>query len=91
METPKDMAIREIQEELSIVLDPARLTLVQKHYISEQNLTTWVFHYPISGEFANVVLREGQAWDVIHKDGPRVSEIGLHHREIVLDYWAKPY
>jgi 8-oxo-dGTP pyrophosphatase MutT (NUDIX family) len=89
-ETPKETAIREIQEELSIILDSDRLSLYRKHYIPEQHLTSWIFHYPVeSGELDNAILQEGQMWDFISKDDPRVSEIGLHHHEIVLDYWVE--
>ena len=88
-ESPKDVAIREIQEELGVSLDPERLSLYRNHYIPEQSLTTWVFHYPVDGDLDHAVLREGQTWDFIAEDDPRVAEISLHHRDIVLDYWAE--
>ena len=87
-ETPKETALREIQEELNVRLDADRITLYRKHYIPEQNLTTWVFHYRVNGKLDDAILNEGQAWDFIGQDDPRVSNIGLHHQEIVLDYWA---
>lgn len=86
-ETPAETALREIQEELSVSLDPKRLTLLQKHYISEQNLTTWVFLYSVNGELDNAVLSEGQQWDFISRSDPRAAEIGLHHKEIVHSFW----
>jgi 8-oxo-dGTP diphosphatase len=87
-ETAKDVALREIQEELGIRLDPDRLSLHRHHYIPEQNLTTWIFHYPVTDELDHAVLREGQTWDFIAREDPRVDEIGLHHHQIVLDFWA---
>lgn len=89
-ETPAETALREIREELSVSLDPKRLSLLQKHYISEQNLTTWVFLYPINGELDNAVLSEGQEWDFIGQSDPRAAEIGLHHKEIVRSFWDAP-
>lgn len=86
-ETPIEVALREIQEELSIDLNPHRLSLYRKHYIPEQNLTTWVFHYLVDGELENVILHEGQMWDFLCEDDPRALEIGLHHQEIVRDFW----
>jgi 8-oxo-dGTP diphosphatase len=88
-ETPKETALREIQEELLITLDPNRLSLYRKHYIPEQRLTTWVFHYTVDGELDNAILQEGQMWDFIGSDDPRAAKIGLHHHEIVLDYWTE--
>ena len=88
-ESPKDVALREIQEELSVRLNQDKLSLYRKHYIPEQNLTTWVFHYPLDGELEKAVLCEGQIWDFIGEDDSRVQEIGLHHHEIVLAYWEE--
>ena len=87
-QTPKDAALREIQEELGVSLDPERLSLYRTHYIPEQNLTTWIFHCPVEGDLDHAVLREGQTWAFIAEDDPRVAEIGLHHHQIVLDFWA---
>lgn len=88
-ETPLDAAQREIYEELGITLDPQRLVLMRKHYIVEQNLTTWVFHYPVDGELDYAVLREGQEWDFLSRDDPRASNIGLHHAEITRQFWQE--
>lgn len=87
-EWPRETALREIQEELSVSLDVGRLSLYRDHYIPEQNLTTHIFHYPVTDELDQAVLREGQAWDFIAKDDSRVAQIGLHHHDIVLEFWA---
>ena len=86
-ENPQNAILREIREELSVQLNPTKVSLLGKHYIPEQNLTTWIFHYPITGELDYAILHEGQAWDFIGKDDERINDIGLHHHEIVLDYW----
>lgn len=86
-ETPSDTALREIKEELGVTLDPYRLSLVQKHYLVEQNLTTWVFHYPVDHELDHAILNEGQGWDFISRDDPRALNIGLHHHEIAHHFW----
>lgn len=86
-ESPLGAAEREIREELGIPLDPQRFVLVQKHYIAEQNLTTWVFRYPVDGELDHAVLHEGQGWDFISRDDPRAANIGLHHHDIVHEFW----
>ncbi len=88
-ETPKQTALREIYEELTVHLNPDRLHFYRKHYISAQNLTTWIFEYHLTNELNNTVLNEGQTWDYISQTDPRVANIGLHHHEIVLGYWAK--
>ena len=88
-ETPTETIIREVREELSIVLDLERLSLLYRHYIPEQNLTTWVFCYSVDTELDNAVLLEGQAWDFIDRNDPKASEIGLHHYEIVHDFWSE--
>ncbi len=86
-EAPKTTALREISEELNVELVPEKLTFYHKHYISEQNLTTWIFLYPVANELDHAVLREGQTWDFIGIQDERVDNIGLHHREIVLSFW----
>lgn len=86
-EPPEATALREIHEELSIHLDPERLTFYRQHYIPDQNLTTWVFLYPVTHELDQAVLREGQGWDFIGPTDPRAAAIGLHHREIVFQFW----
>ena len=86
-ENPQDAVLREIKEELNIQLNPIKLSLLRKHYIPEQNLTTWIFHYLVTDELEHARLYEGQAWDFISKDDARVNDIGLHHHEIVLDFW----
>jgi 8-oxo-dGTP pyrophosphatase MutT (NUDIX family) len=88
-EQPHTAALREIHEELNVRLNPDLLTLHQRHYIPDQNLTTWVYVYPVTDELDNAVLREGQAWDFIGPDDPRAKEIGLHHHEIVHNFWRK--
>jgi len=87
-ESPHAVALREIREELGVELDPDRLTLYREHTIPAQNLTTWVFHYRVTNELDAAVLREGQMWDFIGPGDARAADIGLHHREIVLGYWA---
>ena len=64
-EEPKSVTIREIEEELNIRLVTDKLCLLQKHFIPQQNLTTWVYFYPITDELNHAILREGQAWDYI--------------------------
>jgi 8-oxo-dGTP pyrophosphatase MutT (NUDIX family) len=90
-EDARAIGLREVQEQLDVRLNPEKLSLYRKHYIPEQNLTTWLFHYLLADELDNAILCEGQAWDFIGRDDPRVENIGLHHHEIVLAYWASPY
>ena len=88
-EQPHAAALREIHEELNVRLNPDQLNLWQRHYIEQQNLTTWVFVYHVTDELDHAVLREGQAWDFIGADDPRAQKIGLHHYEIVWGYWSQ--
>lgn len=86
-ELPEATALREIHEELNAHLDPERLKFYRQHYIPEQNLTTWVFLYPVTDELDQAVLHEGQAWDFIGPTDPRAADIGLHHHEIIFQFW----
>jgi 8-oxo-dGTP pyrophosphatase MutT (NUDIX family) len=86
-ETPETVILREIHEELCVRLNPKKLSFYRKHYLPDQNLTTWIFRYPVTDELENAVLQEGQMWDFIGVDDPRAGNIGLHHHEIVLDFW----
>ena len=58
-ESPEAVALREIAEELSVELDPDKLVFHRKHFIPVQNLTTYVFYYPIMDELDMAVYRTG--------------------------------
>ena len=82
-ESPAYAAVREIQEELRSLLDPAKLSLVGR-VATTSGLHLHIFHYPVTGELDNAVLREGQthAWV-----SPEEFQDGLiHGRRVVPDH-----
>lgn len=61
-ESPFDAIQREIREELSVTLLSAKLTLKGVHDLPAIPATCSVFHYPVTDELDNAVLREGLTW-----------------------------
>ncbi len=90
-EQPEDAAIREIEEELSIALDPDKLIFLRIF----RNLPTrvfYVFHYPVTTELDNAILREGQAYDLLKPEQivrghVNCKSVATHHLEILNWYW----
>ena len=90
-EQPEDAALREIEEELSIALDPAKL-LFLRIFRNVPARAYYVFHYPVTTELDNAILREGQAYDLLKREQivrGRVhgKSVGAHHLEMHNWYW----
>lgn len=92
-EDPKTAALREIEEELTIHLDPLKLNFLQT-FLEEPQKKLHLFHYPITNELDNAQLREGQRFQTISKDviqtgvidGKQVANI---HRVMLNRYWEQ--
>lgn len=85
---PADLTIlREVREELASTLDTSKLHLHRKHYLSEYDLTTYVFHYRVTDELDNAVLSEGQAWRWMGPDDLQTVAAVPYHRDIITDFW----
>ena len=62
-EDPLDAAVREIDEELTITLDPAMVTPVR--VFENDRYISHVFHYTLGSELENAVLREGIRFELL--------------------------
>src|SRR5688572_25323924 len=67
-ESPLIAIQREILEELSIVLQPNKLTFKGVHELDEIRATCWVFHYAVQDELNEDVLQEGLEWRFMSLD-----------------------
>lgn len=90
-ENPLDAAIREIEEELIIALDPESLS-----FIREFSLARRVFHVfwrGVTDELDRAVLGEGQDWGLFMREQIMAGEIEdrkvvPHHLEMLEWFWA---
>ena len=78
-ESPKEAALREIQEELTVALDAKKLKLVRV-FRPTSNKSRYVFHYPVVDELETTVLREGQRYKFIH---PSTIKSGIIEQKAV--------
>ena len=84
-ESPAHAAVREIQEELGSSLDPAKLSCIGTLEM-KTGLQLRVFHYPVTHELDNAVVREGQIYAWV---GPEEFQDGvLQGRRVVPDHLA---
>ena len=58
-ETPDEAAVREIGEELNVLLDGNKLTFLRS-FVDARGLEAFLFHYPVRNELDDAVLGEGQ-------------------------------
>ena len=84
-EAPADAALREIQEELRSFLDPAKLSLVGR-VATTTGLHLHIFHYPVTRELDNAVLREGQTYAWLSPE--ELQDGVIHGRRVVPDHLA---
>lgn len=84
-EFPAHAAVREIQEELGSSLDSAKLSLVGT-VETKTGLQLHVFHYPVTHELDNAVLREGQTYASISPE--EFYDGAIRGRRVVPDHLA---
>ena len=84
-EDPKQAALREIQEELTITLDPERLVLLKVFYGSRY--TSYLFHYPVSTELADAILTEGLKYEEKAQSNLSEEEVVPWHWTMLSWYW----
>ena len=65
-EDPEETALREIGEELTVVLDPERLVLLK--IFENAHYQSYPFHYPVEGELDSAVLTEGIGFEAKSRD-----------------------
>ena len=66
-ETPETAIIREVQEELSVVIPREKFSLKKVYYLEQseflrQSAKCYVFHVFVTTELNNAILREGSDW-----------------------------
>lgn len=92
-ESPRQAALREVQEELTIALIPAKLSFLKTFYYPEKGKAFWLFHYPVQNELNHTNLTEGQSYRQV---APELIQSGLiahkrivdHHLEMLDWYWC---
>lgn len=84
-EDPEDAALREIEEELTIRLDPDRLTWLRvfegPRYVSH------LFRYPVEDELDAAVLTEGERFATFTREELDAGEMVPWHRVMLSWYW----
>ena len=84
-EAPAHAAVREIHEELDSILDPAKLSLVGR-VATTTGLYLHIFHYPVTRELDNAVLREGQTYAWVSSE--EIQDGLIHGGRVVPDHLA---
>ena len=84
-EDPKETALREIGEELTVVLDPERLVLLK--VFENARYQSHLFHYPVEGELDSAVLAEGIRFEAKSRDDLSPEEIVPWHRAMLEWFW----
>ena len=80
-EEPAAAALREVQEELSCTLEPARLRHFKREARNE--LDYHLFHYPVTDELEKAELTEGQRFGLF---SPELIRAGVIEKHEVVDY-----
>ena len=92
-EQPKQAALREIAEELTIQLQPQRLTFLQKFELEPQKVH-FLFHYPLEEELEQAQLTEGQRFHCWQPDEIQNQRLGdqslvFSHLEMLSWFWQQ--
>ncbi|MEZ4593287.1 MAG: NUDIX domain-containing protein [Chloroflexota bacterium] len=74
-EQPKQAALREIAEELTIQLHPQQLTFLKKFELESQK-EHFLFHYPLEEELQKARLTEGQRFQCWQPDEIQSQRLG---------------
>ena len=92
-EQPKQAALREIAEELTIQLHPQQLTFLKKFELESQK-EHFLFHYPLEEELRKAQLTEGQRFQCWQPDQIQNQRLGDHdlvfsHLEMLNWFWQQ--
>jgi 8-oxo-dGTP diphosphatase len=88
-EEPRAAAVREIKEELSAHVDPAKMGLISERRLT-RNKHYYIFHYPVTHELDHAQLAEGDNWAFLTWEQIEASEVEgkpivAYHRQWLLD------
>lgn len=87
-EQPKEAAIREAQEELSITLDADKLRHLTTE-VSEAGIRAYLYHYPVANELDHAELKEGAAFQIMTSQELKDQEKVISFHIKLLDwYWS---
>ncbi len=86
-ETPQETILREIHEELAVILSPEHLTFLQSFEFPALGIAH-VFHYPVSTELDQAVLSEGIAFQFLSPAEISDKPVPTHHQHVLNWYWS---
>lgn len=84
-EDPGQAALREIQEELTITLNPAKLTPL--HVFHGPRYTSHMHHYPVTSELEGAVLIEGIRYQEWTQSNLSEADVVPWHWTMLSWYW----
>ena len=84
-EDPRSTALREIAEELTVTLDPGRLSLLR--IFENDAYVTHLFIYPLQSELSSAVLTEGVRFDTFGEGDLKPEEVVPWHMHMLEWYW----
>jgi len=90
-EEPLQAAVREVQEELTCVLEPVKMKFLQSYHRSPYK-EYFIYHYFVNNELKDANLTEGQLFGFFARDQIELGaidgkEIAAHHLEAMRSYW----
>jgi len=90
-ETPEAGAIREVEEELSVRIDPAKMRPIPLPYQTGLPKDYYSFHYVVADELDHTRLTEGERWAWLTREQIEAGEVDgkpivAYHREWLLDF-----
>jgi 8-oxo-dGTP diphosphatase len=88
-EKPLETIIREMKEELSIDLDPARLLFLDVYPMHAVHARDYIYKYPVTGDLDHARLSEGQDFRFMSREELRHVHIIPHHLEMLAWYWSR--
>ena len=86
-EEPRTAAIREIEEELTIRLDPKRLLLL--NIFEGPDITSYLFCYRIKDELNDAILTEGIKFETKTREDLSAEETVPWHWQMLEWYWEE--
>jgi 8-oxo-dGTP diphosphatase len=87
-ETPQETILREIDEELGVILDPNHLTFLRTFQFPNLG-TAHVFYYPIQNELDHAVLTEGITFEFLSQIEIAEKPVPDNHRKILNWYGSQ--
>ena len=91
-ETPLQGAVREVEEELTVKIDPARMQPLLE-WKRQPGKIHYLFHYLVTHELDSTQLTEGQRWAWLTPEQVRAGDVDgkelvSYHRQMLLGFQA---